>query len=62
MGEIFKDYPDVVNIKQIAEMLQIGSALAYKLVSSGAIKSKKIGREYKISKIAVSQFLVEMEG
>lgn len=62
MEEIFKDYPDVVNIRQIAEMLQIGSVLAYKLVSTGAIKSRKIGREYKVSKVAVSQFLFDMEG
>ncbi len=59
MSELFKDYPDVVNVKQIADMLQIGTVLAYKLVTSGAIKSRKVGREYKISKTTVTQFLLE---
>lgn len=57
MSEIFKDYPDVVSVEQLMEMLQIGQVLAYKLVKSGAIKSRKVGREYKIPKINVIAYL-----
>lgn len=57
MSEIFKDYPDVVSVEQLMEMLQIGQVLAYKLVKSGAIKSRKIGREYKIPKVNVIAYL-----
>ena len=57
MNEIFKDYPDVVSVEQLMEMLQIGQVLAYKLVKSGAIKSRKVGREYKIPKVNVIAYL-----
>ncbi len=57
MSEIFKDYPDVVSVEQLMEMLQIGQVLAYKLVKSGAIKSRKVGREYKIPKVNVIAYL-----
>ena len=57
MNEIFKDYPDIVSVEQLMQMLQIGQVLAYKLVKSGAIKSRKVGREYKIPKIHVIAYL-----
>lgn len=57
MSELFKDYPDVVSVEQLMEMLQIGQVLAYKLVKSGEIKSRKVGREYKIPKFNVIAYL-----
>lgn len=57
MSEIFKDYPDVVSVEQLMDMLQIGQVLAYKLVKSGEIKSRKVGREYKIPKVNVIAYL-----
>lgn len=57
MSEIFKDYPDVVSVEQLMEMLQIGQVLAYKLVKSGEIKSRKVGREYKIPKVNIVAYL-----
>lgn len=30
--ELFKDYPDVVSVEQVSEMLHIGQVLAYRLV------------------------------
>ena len=56
-SNLFGKYPDVVSISQMQEMLQIGKVLAYKLVKSGKIKSRKIGREYKIAKVAVAEFV-----
>lgn len=57
MNEMFKDYPDVVSVEQLKEMLQIGQVLAYKLVKSGEIKARKVGREYKILKTTVIEFV-----
>lgn len=57
MSEIFKDYSDIVSVEQLMEMLQIGQVLAYKLVKSGEIKSRKVGREYKIPKVNVIAYL-----
>lgn len=58
---IFADYPDIVGIEQLMSMLHIGKVLAYKLIRSKHIYSKKIGREYKIQKSAVINYLNDME-
>ncbi len=58
---MFTDYPDVVSITQMAKMLSIGKVLAYRLVKDKSIYAKKIGREYKIQKSAVINYLNDME-
>ena len=50
---MFIKYPDIVNVKQLTEMLDIGITLAYRLVREGKIKAFKIGREYKIPKAKI---------
>ena len=59
---IFSDYPDVVNIPQLCEMLGgIGVKAAYKLVNSGKIKCFHIGNSYKIPKLYVLKYLGVIE-
>ncbi len=55
--ELFKDYPDVVSVEQVSEMLRIGQVLAYRLVRSGEIKSRKVGRRYIITKQNIIDFV-----
>ncbi len=55
---MFADYPDVVNIQQLQKMLGVGYTFAYKLVSKGIIKSLRIGREYKILKSFVIEYIL----
>lgn len=55
---MFASYPDVVNVYQLEEMLDISQTLAYSLVRKKAIKSRKIGRAYKIAKSAVINYIV----
>ncbi len=51
---MFKNYPDVVNVKELQSMLGgISKKLAYHLLQNNIIKSIKIGREYKIAKADV---------
>ena len=47
---MFTSYPDLVDIKQLKEMLGIGITLAYRLVKNNTIQALKVGREYKIPK------------
>jgi len=57
---MFTDYPDIVNIKQMRNMLGgIGITLAYKLLKEGKIKYIKIGREYKIPKTFIINYLLQ---
>ena len=56
--EFFTHYPDVISVEQLMEMLHIGKVLAYKLLKSGRIVSMKVGREYRIAKVYVIDFLL----
>ncbi len=56
---MFTSYPDVVNIQQLKNMLGIGITLAYRLVKKGTIKAIRIGREYKIPKSNVIEYLIK---
>lgn len=55
--ELFKEYPDIVSVEQVSEMLRIGQVLAYRLVRSGEIKSRKVGRRYIITKQNIIDFV-----
>jgi excisionase family DNA binding protein len=55
---LFPGYPDVVNVKQMCEMLGgISEKTGYRLLHSGAIKYFSIGRNYRIPKIYVIDYL-----
>lgn len=57
---MFTSHPDIVDITQMRKMLGgIGVTLAYKLLKQGKIKSMKIGREYKIPKSFIIEYLLE---
>ncbi len=54
---MFTSYPDLVTIKQLTKMLDIGVTLAYRLVKSNTIPALKVGRKYKIPKRNVIVYL-----
>lgn len=57
---MFTSYPDILNITQMRKMLGgISITLAYKLLKSRTIKSLKIGREYRIPKASIIEYLLE---
>ena len=54
----FNEYPDVVDVIQLGQMLGgLSTKTCYELLSSGKIKAIKIGRAYKIPKINVMKYL-----
>lgn len=57
---LFKDYPDVVKVEQLKEMLpKIGKNKLYKLLKDKKIHSKKIGRDYYVPKVSIIKYLME---
>ena len=54
---MFNSYPDVLSVKQLCEILNIGKNTAYKLLQSGEIKNIKIGKVYKIPKKEVRRYI-----
>lgn len=59
---LFKEYPDVVTVPQLCEMLGgIGVKTAYRLLQDGTISSLMVGRSYRIPKICVLEYLETAE-
>lgn len=54
---LFNGYKDIVSVNELCEMLNIGKNTAYELLQSGAIKSIKIGKVYKIPKKYVQEYI-----
>ena len=54
---MFNTYPDILTVKQVGEMLNIGRNNAYELIHSGKIKSVIIGRQIRIPKDNVISFI-----
>lgn len=54
---IFNEYPNIVTVAQLQDMLNIGRNTAYNLLHSGKIKSIRIGKIHKIPKLNVINYL-----
>lgn len=53
----FTDYPDVLNIQQLSEILGgIGKKTLYTMLRNGTISSYKIGRSYYIPKFFILEY------
>jgi excisionase family DNA binding protein len=59
VAAMFNEYPDILNVRQLAEALKIGRNNAYELVRSGTVKSVIIGRQIRIPKDSVVDFLTK---
>lgn len=59
---MFRDYPDVVTVEQMCEMLGgIGIKTGYRLLKDGIIKSFVVGRRYRIPKLYILEYLELIE-
>lgn len=56
-SEIFTDYPDILEIKDLQKMLSIGRNTALSLLSKQIIKNFRIGNKYKIPKQSVISYV-----
>ena len=50
-------YGDVLTIAELREVLRIGRNAAYDLLNSGAIPAFRIGRNWRIPKDSVKQYI-----
>lgn len=55
---MFRDYPDVVTVEQMCEMLGgVSTKTGYRLLKDGTIKSFVVGRRYRIPKLYILEYL-----
>ena len=52
-----KEYPDVLTTKDLQNILGISSKTVFRILHSGQIKSIKVGRNFRIPKIYLLQYL-----
>ncbi len=55
---MFEQYDDILTIEEVAELLRIGMTQAYRIVRSGNLKGYKEGRDWKIPKQALINYVV----
>lgn len=54
---MLEQYKDVLTVEELCEVLQIGKKLAYRMIRSGEIPARRLGRIYRISKKSVIDYL-----
>lgn len=54
---MFKEFPDMMSVKQVAEALHIGKTSAYQLIHTKQIGSKRIGRRILVPKVCVVDYV-----
>ena len=56
---MFPEYPDIVTVQQLREMLGISRQLAYDLIADGEVQAIKIGNSLKIPEVSVINYVTE---
>ena len=54
---VFKEYPDVLDAKQVGMLLGVSTKVVYRLLRDGSIVSLKIGREFRVPKVNVMKYV-----
>lgn len=52
-----RGHPDLMTVKDIQSILNVGRSKSYELVKNGTIRSIKIGAEYRIPKTFLLDYL-----
>ena len=59
---VFKDYPDVLDVKQVGQLLGICEKTVYKLIKTGELPTMKVGRQHRITKVNVMKYMRVFSG
>jgi excisionase family DNA binding protein len=57
--DLFEQYPDVVNVKELQEMLGVGRNAVYSLLRDKEIRAVRYGARYIIPKLSVIEYLLD---
>lgn len=51
------EYPEIMNVSEVAELLRVSNQTVYNLVKSGRLPATKVGREWRFSREKILQVL-----
>lgn len=54
---MFKEYPDILTVPQVAQALGIGRKAAYALVKNKKLGHIRVGRTIKVPKFSLEEFI-----
>ena len=54
---MFPEYPDIVTVHQLREMLGISRQLAYDLINAGELQAIKLVNSFQLPKVSVLNFV-----
>ncbi|MFT8887584.1 MAG: helix-turn-helix domain-containing protein [Ethanoligenens sp.] len=54
---MLRDYPDVMNVQQMCDVLHIGTKTGYRMILRQEIQVLKIGRSYRVPKRSILRHL-----
>jgi excisionase family DNA binding protein len=52
-----RGYPDVLNVDQISKVLSVSTKTVYKIIHNGELAHLKTGREYRVPKVMLLQYM-----
>ncbi|TDA68587.1 MAG: helix-turn-helix domain-containing protein [Clostridia bacterium] len=51
------EYPEVMNVEEVADLLRVSNQTVYNLVKSGRLPATKIGREWRFSRARIQEMI-----
>lgn len=54
---VFKEYPDVMDVKQVSNILGVSTKTVYKLIREGSLTASKVGREFRVPKVVLMKHI-----
>ena len=54
---MFREYPDVMSLKEVCKILGVSTKTGYKLIAEGQLHAIKVGRSYRIPKVYLFTYL-----
>ncbi len=60
-GRTLAEYPDILNVEQVARILDVSTKTVYKLLREKRIRSFKSGREFRIKRERLSEYIESEE-
>ena len=58
---MFQGYPDILDVKQVSELLNVSNKTVYRLINENKLASLKVGRVFKIPKLHLLQYIKVLE-
>ena len=54
---MFREFPDVMDLKEVCKVLGVNTKTGYKLISTGQLHALKVGRSYRVPKVYLFTYL-----